>query len=62
MGEGHWSDPTLVAEEMNRAGYELLSEFDFLPVQSFQIFGGERPEKLGRSSPTNAPDESQAGS
>jgi len=35
---GHWSDPASVRTEMADAGYEHVAEFEFLPLQSFQIF------------------------
>ncbi len=35
---GHWSDPAEVRREMAEAGYQLDASFDFLPVQSFQVF------------------------
>lgn len=38
QAKGHWTDPAEIVREMNRAGYERTAEFDFLPVQSFQIF------------------------
>ncbi len=50
---GHWSDPEAVVEEMAAAGYALERRFDFLPVQSFQIF---RP---GAPSVARAPEEAQ---
>ena len=36
--EGHWTNVEQMNQEMRRAGYERDEEFDFLPVQSFQIF------------------------
>ena len=47
QARGHWVDPTLVVEEMAGAGYEKNAEFDFLPVQSFQIFTPIASAKLG---------------
>jgi len=38
---GHWSDPASLREEMVVAGYRRVEEFDFLPLQSFQIFVAE---------------------
>jgi predicted methyltransferase len=38
QGDGHWSDPAEVVQEMEAAGYTREASFDFLPVQSFQIF------------------------
>lgn len=35
---GHWTQPALIQTEMGEAGYEKVEEFDFLPLQSFQIF------------------------
>lgn len=48
MGKGHWSDPVLVVEEMKGAGYEKVSDFDFLPAQSFQIFESGAQSEVGR--------------
>ena len=45
QGDGHWTDPELVLEEMNTAGYSRRANFDFLPAQSFQIFS-PRPASL----------------
>lgn len=45
---GHWVDPALVVEEMAGAGYEKSAEFDFLPVQSFQIFAPAASAELRR--------------
>jgi arsenite methyltransferase len=39
QSDGHWTDPAAVDDEMTGAGYQRLSAFDFLPAQSFQIFG-----------------------
>lgn len=51
QGDGHWTDPALVVEEMTDAGYRRLSAFDFLPAQSFQIFTplSEEPEESEES-------------
>ena len=38
QSSGHWSDPVAVREQMSEAGYHRVSEFEFLPIQSFQIF------------------------
>jgi hypothetical protein len=38
QGDGHWTDPAAIVEEMTGAGYRRHSAFDFLPAQSFQIF------------------------
>lgn len=38
QSSGHWSDPESVREEMGEAGYELAASYDFLPLQSFQVF------------------------
>jgi arsenite methyltransferase len=38
QNEGHWSDPAAVHREMAEAGYRRVVEYDFLPMQSFQIF------------------------
>jgi len=34
----HYSDPSLIAETMQKAGLNLPAAYDFLPDQSFQIF------------------------
>ena len=36
--EGHWSNVEQMNAEMSSAGYVRAEKFDFLPVQSFQIF------------------------
>ena len=38
QGDGHWTDPEEVRAEMTEAGYRRVAEYDFLAVQSFQIF------------------------
>ncbi|MEN8181641.1 MAG: methyltransferase domain-containing protein [Myxococcota bacterium] len=38
QGSGHWSDPEAIRAEMEQAGYERIAGFDFLPLQSFQVF------------------------
>jgi ubiquinone/menaquinone biosynthesis C-methylase UbiE len=38
QSSGHWSEPAAVRAEMASAGYRQVTEFDFLPAQSFQIF------------------------
>jgi arsenite methyltransferase len=38
QSEGHWSDPAAVRREMGEAGYRRVAEYDFLPMQSFQVF------------------------
>jgi predicted methyltransferase len=38
QSRGHWSDPAEIRAEMNEAGYRRVEVFDFLPLQSFQIF------------------------
>jgi arsenite methyltransferase len=43
QGDGHFSDPAEVVREMETAGYEKEASFDFLPVQSFQIFAPVSP-------------------
>ena len=35
---GHWSDPSSIVDEMAGAGYQRSHEYDFLPLQSFQVF------------------------
>lgn len=44
QGEGHWTEPSAIVDEMASAGYGKVAEFDFLPAQSFQVFvpEGER--------------------
>jgi arsenite methyltransferase len=44
QSSGHWIDPEAVRTEMNEAGYRHVASFDFLPVQSFQIFEPARPD------------------
>ena len=41
QGDGHWSDPEALRAEMREAGYERTMEFDYLPMQSFQVFAPE---------------------
>jgi arsenite methyltransferase len=41
QGDGHWSDPEALRAEMHEAGYERTMEFDYLPMQSFQVFAPE---------------------
>jgi ubiquinone/menaquinone biosynthesis C-methylase UbiE len=38
QGSGHWSNPGEIRAEMSQAGYRHVASFDFLPVQSFQVF------------------------
>lgn len=38
QSEGHWSDPEGVRDEMAEADYRLVATYDFLPLQSFQVF------------------------
>ena len=38
QASGHTSDPAEIQREMTDAGYRLDESYDFLPVQSFQIF------------------------
>lgn len=38
QSEGHWSVPEAITTEMEAAGYARTASFDFLPVQSFQVF------------------------
>jgi arsenite methyltransferase len=44
QGEGHWSEPSVIVDEMTGAGYHELSAFDFLPAQSFQVFAPDSDE------------------
>jgi ubiquinone/menaquinone biosynthesis C-methylase UbiE len=62
QSNGHWVDPALVDQEMASAGYEKTAEFDFLPVQSFQIFGPTASAKLGGSAEVAVATEDEAGS
>lgn len=49
QGDGHWTEPKRIAEEMVAAGYERTASFDFLPAQSFQVFRpvSQQAENLG---------------
>jgi SAM-dependent methyltransferase len=38
QGSGHWTEPESMRAEMTEAGYVTVEQFDFLPMQSFQIF------------------------
>lgn len=38
QSSGHWTEPASMRAEMSEAGYRKLEGFDFLPMQSFQIF------------------------
>jgi arsenite methyltransferase len=38
QSEGHWTNPVDMVREMESAGYTRTQSFDFLPVQSFQVF------------------------
>lgn len=38
QGDGHWTDPDVIAREMRESGYRRTLTFDFLPMQSFQVF------------------------
>ena len=38
QGSGHWTVPEAMHTEMKEAGYRRTDTFDFLPMQSFQIF------------------------
>ena len=35
---GHYVEEAVLLDEMERAGYDLMARFDFLPEQSFNIF------------------------
>jgi len=50
QGDGHWTDPATVDDEMTRAGYQKVAGFDFLPAQSFQIFAIETDESTRSAS------------
>jgi ubiquinone/menaquinone biosynthesis C-methylase UbiE len=39
---GHHSDPDAIVRQMRDAGYDKLTQFDFLPSQSFLIFASDR--------------------
>ncbi len=38
QGNGHWSVPEELHAEMEEAGYRRTGAYDFLPIQSFQVF------------------------
>lgn len=38
QASGHWTEPAAMRAEMAEAGYRWVEEFDFLPMQSFQVF------------------------
>jgi ubiquinone/menaquinone biosynthesis C-methylase UbiE len=38
QASGHWTEPAAMRAEMAEAGYRRVEEFDFLPMQSFQVF------------------------
>jgi ubiquinone/menaquinone biosynthesis C-methylase UbiE len=38
QGEGHWTAPDAMVQEMGEAGYHMTEHYDFLPAQSFQVF------------------------
>ncbi|MCR9145139.1 MAG: methyltransferase [bacterium] len=38
LSAGHWSDPTIVREQMRAAGFQETAAPDFLANQNFQIF------------------------
>ena len=38
QSSGHWTDPMVLRAEMSEAGYRYVKGFDFLPLQSLQIF------------------------
>jgi ubiquinone/menaquinone biosynthesis C-methylase UbiE len=44
QGDGHWSDPEALHAEMREAGYHRTLEFDYLPLQSFQVFAPSAAE------------------
>jgi ubiquinone/menaquinone biosynthesis C-methylase UbiE len=68
QSEGHWTKPALVVEEMAGAGYQKLSDFDFVPAQSFQIFAPRTEAKAkakadaGRIERATAPTDARVGS
>ncbi len=39
----HWTPKNQLYEEMDDAGYERMSSFDFLPAQNFEVFAPRRP-------------------
>ena len=41
--KGHWSNVAEMTDEMDRADYVRVAHFDFLPVQSFQIYEPKAP-------------------
>ncbi len=38
QSSGHWTEPDSLHSEMREAGYRRVEDFDFLPMQSFQVF------------------------
>jgi len=38
QSSGHWTRPESMDAEMSEAGYERVERFDFLPIQSFQVY------------------------
>ncbi len=50
QGEGHWTEPSVVVEEMNHAGYVRQAMFDYLPAQSFQVFSLDATPRSSASS------------
>jgi arsenite methyltransferase len=38
QGSGHWTVPEAMHTEMKEAGYRRTDTFDFIPMQSFQVF------------------------
>jgi GPH family glycoside/pentoside/hexuronide:cation symporter len=47
QSDGHWSNVEEMQREMREAGYRRTASFDFLPVQSFQIFVPAAREAAG---------------
>jgi len=48
---GHWSDAEVLRAEMVEAGYRRSEVFDFLPMQSFQIFESVSAPRSGELAP-----------
>jgi len=38
QSSGHWTRPEAMDSAMSEAGYERVESFDFLPIQSFQVY------------------------
>lgn len=38
QSDGHWTNEALMRREMDAAGYRTVASFEFLPLQSYQLF------------------------